>query len=250
MNGDADEIVALYTRRREDFASQLSSGNDPYIQTLLGQAIRNTDLCKRVLDDLTIALARYTKEVGDYFEQDVLRSEQITTRAIKSLGVISSISDEQLRSQAVQLVKQSTDAQLEASRTALKFTETVYEYVTLAADHIVDSLKSSIFRSGDEEAALKALVVLLEFLIGQIPVLGEIAGAYSAIRDIVDRQKDAKEATAYMKGLRDYATATFYWAASAQVLIDGITGVVPVSEEERLGSVVEKLTRRLEELAA
>jgi hypothetical protein len=249
MTVDAEELVVLYRRKRDSFARQLDQDNDPYVQALLQLAIRYTHMCMAVAKDLQLAYLDYTRKVGDAFEQDGLSSERITAKAIASLKASASISDEQVRLQLIQFIKQSAHVQLKAGQSSLELTEAVYQLVELTANNFFNSL-NNIFKSGDEEEALKALGILLEFLLGLVPVLGTLIGGYSAIRDIVDMQKEASEATTYLKRLKDYTTATFYWAVAAQVFIDGLAGVASDSEDARLNSAVEKITKRLEGLAA
>lgn len=242
---DAENFAFLYRRKRDSFAEQLDQDNDPYVQALLQLAFRYTDLCMTVVADLQLALLDYTKKVGDAFEQDRVLSERITAKAIESLDASASISDEQVQLRLAQFIKQSAGVQLRAGQSSLELTEAVDQLVRLTADHFISSLRD-IFKSGDEEEALRALGILLEFLLGLVPVLGTLAGGYSAIRDIVDMKKGAAGATTYIKKINNYTTATFYWAAAAQVFIDGLASAELDSEDARLDSAIAKLTKRLE----
>lgn len=246
---DSEEFVGLYLRRRESLGAQLKEVDEPYLQSLLLQSLRHTDLCMAVYVELVPALVENMTKNQDLFTKTVANLETVARQRAELLKDVGDLASDHPGWYAAQISLAINQSIANANISATNVSLGLLKLSELTTQHFQQAL-IAILQREDEEAAQSALLSLIEFLVGLVPYLGTAISGASAIKDILEkRTADAKESSSFLSKLRAYIDSTFIWCVAAQFFANGLKEEKS-DPDQALNNAIHLVEQRLEKSSA
>ena len=212
---DFNHLNDLYTKRRTSFLESVKEDNHKEINSRLFYATITTDVCMEIYYDFLSALGQKVEEINTKTEKDIINHKTSTDEALGKLqGLLEEVQSknkEEFTESYKNLFKgrQIIYEQVFQSRQGLaKFQSSVLAFniflVTLSSTATYGSL-TRLFEITDLSLIGEVMILVLQTLVGLIPVAGTAATTLWGFYDIFDRKaKQYKKAGDLLTQLDNY----------------------------------------------
>lgn len=227
----AEELYKIYQKKRSSFSEQLSDENHKIIQDKLLHCVFTVDLAVLTFQEL----AENLPKIVDYLKKEYEASQDSHAEMVEtledSIALAEKISDEGMRKSHFSLIDTMAKSHNETQQLRYTLADINSQAINLSIESAFSSLPI-LLQSNNTDRILEALQKLVFNILGLIPGGGVVPGAHDVYSILTARRKRTESASDYLGQLDEFLQMAYTWCISTQMLIDLISNLKDLDNED------------------
>jgi hypothetical protein len=198
-----------YYKRREGFVKAKENASSRILRDALSDAVAHTDVCGEIFVQLLVpALRSYVARVKDDCDRALNQERIIVEDSVAKMQKAEQEGDVETVRSLIETSRRNKH-ELECARDELlRSAEIGKEF-----ENRVKELFEKIFAEDGSDHSAEAVLDLIDYLVGLMPIVGDIVSGVEKIRAILTRTKtEVANAGKYLVEIERFLDASYSWA--------------------------------------